>query len=202
MGWRWSRGHRRGSVRHWPASWPPEGSPSASWPGGSTGWPRCSKPARWMRPALACGQPISPTRRPPRRWPRRRGTSSDISTCSSTTPASPCAGRSTRLSVDDGERVMRVNYLSPVAMTLAVLPRMIEQGSGTVVNVSSLGGRLGIAAEAAYSASKFALCGFSEVMARRSGRHRRHRSPDPARGHRHRDLGPARQRSRVLYRPV
>jgi short-subunit dehydrogenase len=60
---------------------------------------------------------------------------------------------------------MRVNYLSPVAMTLAVLPRMIERGSGTVVNVSSLGGRLGIAGEAAYSASKFALCGFSEVMA-------------------------------------
>jgi short-subunit dehydrogenase len=70
----------------------------------------------------------------------------------------------TRLSVDDCERVMRMNYLSPVAMTLAVLPRMIERGSGTVVNVSSLGGRLGIAAEAAYSASKFALCGFSEVM--------------------------------------
>jgi short-subunit dehydrogenase len=67
--------------------------------------------------------------------------------------------------VDDADRVMRVNYLSPVAMTLAVLPRMIERGSGTVVNVSSLGGRLGIAGEAAYSASKFALCGFSEVMA-------------------------------------
>jgi short-subunit dehydrogenase len=71
----------------------------------------------------------------------------------------------TRLSVDGADRVMRVNYLSPVAMTLAVLPHMIERGSGTIVNVSSLGGRLGIAGEAAYSASKFALCGFSEVMA-------------------------------------
>jgi short-subunit dehydrogenase len=70
-----------------------------------------------------------------------------------------------RLSADDAERVMRVNYLSPVAMALAVLPRMTERGSGTVVNVSSLGGRLGIAGEAAYCASKFALCGFSEVMA-------------------------------------
>jgi short-subunit dehydrogenase len=69
-----------------------------------------------------------------------------------------------RLSVADAERVMRVNYLSPVAMTLAVLPHMIERGSGTVVNVSSLGGRLGIAGESAYCASKFALCGFSEVM--------------------------------------
>jgi short-subunit dehydrogenase len=71
----------------------------------------------------------------------------------------------TRLSVDDVERAMRINYLSPVAMALAVVPRMIEAKSGTIVNVSSLGGRLGIAGEAAYSASKFALCGFSEVMA-------------------------------------
>ena len=36
---------------------------------------------------------------------------------------------------------------------------------GVIVNVSSLGGRLGIANEAAYSASKFALCGWSEAMA-------------------------------------
>ena len=71
----------------------------------------------------------------------------------------------TRISLEEVERVMRVNYLSPVAMTLAVLPRMIERGSGTIVNVSSLGGRLGITTEAAYSASKFALCGFSEAMA-------------------------------------
>src|SRR5664280_398565 len=71
----------------------------------------------------------------------------------------------TRISLEEVELVMRVNYLSPVAMTLAVLPRMIERGSGTIVNVSSLGGRLGITTEAAYSASKFALCGFSEAMA-------------------------------------
>src|ERR1039458_6350629 len=71
----------------------------------------------------------------------------------------------TRISLEEVERVMRVNYLSPVAMTLAVLPRMIERGSGTIVNVSSLAGRLGITTEAAYSASKFALCGFSAAMA-------------------------------------
>src|ERR1035437_6141483 len=47
----------------------------------------------------------------------------------------------TRISLEEVERVMRVNYLSPVAMTLAVLPRMIERGSGTIVNVSGLGGR-------------------------------------------------------------
>lgn len=69
------------------------------------------------------------------------------------------------LSPDEVEAVMRVNYLSPVRMTLALLPKMAERGRGMVVNVSSLAGRLGVPAEAAYSASKFALCGFSESMA-------------------------------------
>ncbi len=76
----------------------------------------------------------------------------------------PMRRHASRLSLDDVERVMRVNYLSPVSMSLAILPLMIERGSGVIVNVSSLGGRLGIAGESAYSASKFALCGFSESL--------------------------------------
>ncbi len=70
-----------------------------------------------------------------------------------------------RLTPADVERTMRINFFSPVSMTLAVLPRMVERGRGTIVNVSSLGGRLGIATEAAYCASKFALAGWSESMA-------------------------------------
>jgi short-subunit dehydrogenase len=71
----------------------------------------------------------------------------------------------TRLTMHEVERTMRINYLSPVAMSLALLPRLLERRSGTIVNVSSLGGRLGITAEAAYSGSKFALAGWSESMA-------------------------------------
>jgi len=63
------------------------------------------------------------------------------------------------------DETMRINFTSPVRMTLALLPRWIERGSGCVVNVSSMGGRIGIAHEAAYCASKFALCGWSEAMA-------------------------------------
>jgi short-subunit dehydrogenase len=63
------------------------------------------------------------------------------------------------------EDVMRVNFLAPMRLTLAVLPRMLERGRGVIVNVSSMGGRLGIIHEAAYCASKFALCGWSESMA-------------------------------------
>ena len=70
-----------------------------------------------------------------------------------------------RLTMDEVTRVMTVNYLSPVALTLALLPRLLEQGHGTIVNVSSLGGRLGITHEAAYCASKFALAGWSESLA-------------------------------------
>jgi short-subunit dehydrogenase len=63
------------------------------------------------------------------------------------------------------ETVMRVNFFAPMRMTLAVLPRMLARGDGVIVNVSSMGGRLGIIHEAAYCASKFALCGWSESMA-------------------------------------
>ena len=78
--------------------------------------------------------------------------------------AVPMRRHVTRLTMAEVERTMRINYFSPVAMSLALLPRMLERSAGTIVNVSSLGGRLGITAEAAYSGSKFALAGWSESM--------------------------------------
>lgn len=70
-----------------------------------------------------------------------------------------------RLTADEVETVMAVNFLAPARITLALLPRMLERGSGTIVNVASLGGRVGIVHESAYCASKFALSGWSEVLA-------------------------------------
>jgi short-subunit dehydrogenase len=70
-----------------------------------------------------------------------------------------------RLTRADVDNVMRINFTSPIRMTLALLPRWLERDKGCVVMVSSMGGRLGIAHEAAYCASKFALCGWSESMA-------------------------------------
>jgi short-subunit dehydrogenase len=60
---------------------------------------------------------------------------------------------------------MDVNFHAPVRMSLALLPDWLARGSGCVVNVSSLGGRVPITHEAAYCASKFALCGWTEAMA-------------------------------------
>jgi short-subunit dehydrogenase len=79
--------------------------------------------------------------------------------------AVPMRRHVTRLTMDEVERTMRINYFSPVAITLAVLPCMLERRKGTIVMVSSLGGRLGITTESAYSGSKFALAGWSESVA-------------------------------------
>jgi short-subunit dehydrogenase len=70
-----------------------------------------------------------------------------------------------RLTREEVDTVMRVNFTSPVRMTMTLLPHWLERDSGCVVNISSMGGRIGIAHEAAYCASKFALCGWSESMA-------------------------------------
>ncbi|MBA2607701.1 MAG: SDR family oxidoreductase [Actinobacteria bacterium] len=68
----------------------------------------------------------------------------------------------TQAEIDD---TMRTNFESPVRMAQALLPKWLERNHGMVVNVSSFGGRAGIMHEAAYCASKFALCGWSESMA-------------------------------------
>jgi len=63
------------------------------------------------------------------------------------------------------EAVMAINYLSPVRLTLALLPHMVARGSGTVVSVASVAATLSPPGESAYSASKAALSVFSESMA-------------------------------------
>jgi short-subunit dehydrogenase len=69
-----------------------------------------------------------------------------------------------RLSFADVSETMNVNFDSPVRMTLAVLPKMLERKSGTIVWVSSMGGRIPIANESAYNAAKYAMAGFAEAM--------------------------------------
>jgi short-subunit dehydrogenase len=69
------------------------------------------------------------------------------------------------LTLDEVRQTMATNFESPVRMGQALLPRMLERDRGTIVNVASFGGRAGILGEAAYCASKFALCGWSESMA-------------------------------------
>ncbi len=68
------------------------------------------------------------------------------------------------LSADEVDYVLRVNFLAPAFLTLAVLPAMLRQGEGWIVNVSSVAGKLPPPRESAYAASKFALTGFTEGL--------------------------------------
>lgn len=67
--------------------------------------------------------------------------------------------------LDTFRRMIEVNYLGVVHTVAAVLPGMLERGRGRIVNVGSIAGRIGAPFEAAYSASKFALAGYSEALA-------------------------------------
>jgi len=71
----------------------------------------------------------------------------------------------TALDMATVESVMAINYLSPVRLTLALLPQMIERRSGRIVNVSSVAAPLSSPGESAYDASKAAIAVFSEAMA-------------------------------------
>lgn len=71
----------------------------------------------------------------------------------------------TRLTPEVVTEVMHLNYLSPVRLTLALLPQMLERGEGRIVNISSVAASLSAPGEAAYGASKAALAVFSETMA-------------------------------------
>jgi NAD(P)-dependent dehydrogenase (short-subunit alcohol dehydrogenase family) len=59
---------------------------------------------------------------------------------------------------------MDTNFLGMVNLTKEVLPVMRKQGGGTIISFSSIGGLMGLPLQAFYSASKFAIEGFSEAL--------------------------------------
>jgi len=66
--------------------------------------------------------------------------------------------------LEDFLRVLDVNTLGPLRLAQAVLPRWRERGSGVLVNVSSVQGRIGTPLEGVYAASKHALEALSETL--------------------------------------
>ncbi|MDS0136926.1 MULTISPECIES: oxidoreductase [unclassified Amycolatopsis] len=69
------------------------------------------------------------------------------------------------LTMDELRALMDVMFFGAVAVTKAVLPHLRAQGSGTVVQISSMGGQLSPPGYGAYCATKFALEGISEALA-------------------------------------
>jgi NAD(P)-dependent dehydrogenase (short-subunit alcohol dehydrogenase family) len=68
------------------------------------------------------------------------------------------------LSMEEIKTQFETNFFGAVRVMKAVLPMMRKQRSGTIVNVSSIGGKIGVPLNSAYVGSKFALEGFSESM--------------------------------------
>lgn len=66
--------------------------------------------------------------------------------------------------VSDFEDAMAVHFWGPLHTMLAVIPAMRRQGAGRIVNVSSIGGKIGVPHLAPYCASKFALTGLSDSL--------------------------------------
>ena len=73
------------------------------------------------------------------------------------------------ISLADFRAQIDANLFGVVNVTKAALPVLREQGSGRVIQVSSIGGRLATAGLSAYQTAKWAVGGFSEVLAREVG---------------------------------
>ncbi len=72
----------------------------------------------------------------------------------------PCAEETVR----SFDRHLAVNLRGPFLVIRALLPAMLERGSGLIVNVGSVAGRRALPGNAAYSASKYGLRGLHEVL--------------------------------------
>jgi NAD(P)-dependent dehydrogenase (short-subunit alcohol dehydrogenase family) len=64
--------------------------------------------------------------------------------------------------VRDFHEAMDIHFYAPLYTTLAALPFLRESGGGRIVNISSIGGKMAFPHLVAYSASKYALVGFSD----------------------------------------
>jgi NAD(P)-dependent dehydrogenase (short-subunit alcohol dehydrogenase family) len=68
------------------------------------------------------------------------------------------------MTAEDYENALRVHFWGPLFTTLGVLPEMRRRRAGRIVNIASIGGKISIPHLLPYSASKFALVGFSEGL--------------------------------------
>lgn len=73
-------------------------------------------------------------------------------------------GATEETTLEEIETQIDTNLLGAIRMTRAVLPGMRDRGGGRIVQISSLGGLVGLPMNSAYAASKFGLEGFSESL--------------------------------------
>jgi short-subunit dehydrogenase len=78
--------------------------------------------------------------------------------------ALPGSGRLETFSHEQIDRVLRVNLDSPIRMARELVPRFTERGSGHLVFVSSISGRVAAPRSSLYAATKFGLRGFAACL--------------------------------------
>jgi 3-dehydrosphinganine reductase len=66
--------------------------------------------------------------------------------------------------LDHVRAMIETNYLGTVHVCHALVPHLVREGRGTIVTTSSMAGLTGVFGYAGYSASKFAVVGFSEAL--------------------------------------
>jgi short-subunit dehydrogenase len=68
------------------------------------------------------------------------------------------------MTIADYEKAMQTNFFGPLYATYAVLPHFINNKEGRIINITSIGGKVAVPHLLPYTASKFALTGFSEGL--------------------------------------
>lgn len=69
------------------------------------------------------------------------------------------------------DRIINLNFVGPMRLTKALLPKMIERAGGKIINIASDAGRVGSMGETVYSGTKGGLIAFTKSLAREVARY-------------------------------
>ena len=141
----------------------PTWSCSTATPSGSTRWPPRSAPPTPTGGSTPTWS-TSPTPTPPTGWPPRSAAAHPRIRLLVNNAGVALGGRFDQVTLEEFDWVIEINFRAVVRLTHALLPALKAEPGAHLVNVSSLFGLIAPAGQAAYSASKFAVRGFTEAL--------------------------------------